>query len=213
MSTITHERQNPFPFISLAFRDHQVLGLRLDGEGFIYAPDVCRVLAIKDARHTLRRLREDEKRLVTRQELVENGGTLSPTVSKHWTHGLFLYEAGLYKLVMSSEKAEARAFKDWIAHEFLPILRQTGSYTLPGAEVQAAQDLLNRIGDPDALDLISRLAEKASRETRSRMEAEQQLAIVEVEKQHLFTQLHIAAPKVKVYDDWLADARRGACDL
>lgn len=42
-------------------------------------------------------------------------------------------EPGLYALVLSSRKPEAKAFKRWITHEVIPAIRKTGAYglTLP----------------------------------------------------------------------------------
>lgn len=38
-------------------------------------------------------------------------------------------EPGLYTLILSSRKPEARkAFKRWITHEVIPSIRKTGSY-------------------------------------------------------------------------------------
>ena len=41
-------------------------------------------------------------------------------------------EAGLYTLMLSSRKPEARAFGHWVTHEVLPTLRRSGVYRLPG---------------------------------------------------------------------------------
>ena len=35
-------------------------------------------------------------------------------------------ESGLYALVLSSRKPEAKAFKRWITHEVIPSIRKTG---------------------------------------------------------------------------------------
>ncbi len=37
-------------------------------------------------------------------------------------------EPGLYALVISSRKPEAKAFKRWITHEVIPSIRKTGGY-------------------------------------------------------------------------------------
>ncbi len=37
-------------------------------------------------------------------------------------------EPGLYALVLSSRKPEAKAFKRWITHEVIPSIRKTGGY-------------------------------------------------------------------------------------
>jgi anti-repressor protein len=37
-------------------------------------------------------------------------------------------EAGMYSLVLTSRKPEAKQFKRWITHEVLSSIRKTGSY-------------------------------------------------------------------------------------
>lgn len=39
-----------------------------------------------------------------------------------------LTESGLYKLIMRSDKQEAKAFQDWITKEVLPSIRKHGAY-------------------------------------------------------------------------------------
>jgi prophage antirepressor-like protein len=67
----------------------------------------------------------DEKRL------------LSKTGSSHTTRCLFVgnagrltvvSESGLYKLIMRSDKPQAKAFQDWVTKEVLPSIRKTGSF-------------------------------------------------------------------------------------
>lgn len=45
-------------------------------------------------------------------------------------------ESGLYKLVMRSNKPEARAFQDWVTREVLPAIRKDGGY-IKGEELVA----------------------------------------------------------------------------
>jgi anti-repressor protein len=57
-----------------------------------------------------------------------------------WGHGSarFHNESGLYSLVMTSRKPEAKRFKKWVTAEVLPTIRRTGSYvsrpTITGPE-------------------------------------------------------------------------------
>ncbi len=37
-------------------------------------------------------------------------------------------ESGLYKLIMRSDKPQAKPFQDWVTQEVLPSIRKTGSY-------------------------------------------------------------------------------------
>ena len=43
---------------------------------------------------------------------------------------LIVSEPGLYSLIGSSKKQEAKAFKRWVNHEVLPSIRKTGSYSI-----------------------------------------------------------------------------------
>lgn len=58
----------------------------------------------------------------TRQRLFGGAGVLS-----------LVSESGLYKLVMRSDKKEAKQFQEWVTREVLPSIRKTGTYTMPGA--------------------------------------------------------------------------------
>ena len=40
-------------------------------------------------------------------------------------------ESGLYTLVLSSRKPEAKKFKRWITHEVIPSIRKYGAYLTP----------------------------------------------------------------------------------
>jgi len=41
---------------------------------------------------------------------------------------LLITESGLYKLIMRSDKPEARKFQDWVTREVLPAIRKDGMY-------------------------------------------------------------------------------------
>ena len=40
-------------------------------------------------------------------------------------------EAGLYTLILSSRKPEARTFRRWITHDVIPSIRKHGAYIVP----------------------------------------------------------------------------------
>lgn len=101
-----------------------------DGDPWFVAVDVCRVLGLDQVSRALARLDNDEKTTLTISTgLIEQGlsdnvpGTLLNLVN----------EPGLYALILTSRKPEAKAFKRWVTHEVLPSIRKTGSYVLPGA--------------------------------------------------------------------------------
>lgn len=89
-----------------------------DNEPWFVAKDVCDCLSINDTSKAVSRLDNDEK-----------GTNLIPTLGGNqnlWT----VNEYGLYSLVMSSRKPEAKEFKRWVTHEVLPSIRKYGSYNM-----------------------------------------------------------------------------------
>lgn len=89
-----------------------------DNEPWFVAKDVCDCLDLSNSRKALSRLEDDEK-----------GVTLSDTLGGKQEMAT-VNEYGLYSLVLSSRKPEAKEFKRWITHEVLPSLRKYGTYSL-----------------------------------------------------------------------------------
>lgn len=79
------------------------------------AADVCKALEIKNATQAVDRLDEDEKAMLN---IGLRGGNTN-----------VVNEYGLYSLVLTSRKPEAKAFKRWITHEVIPAIRKTGAYS------------------------------------------------------------------------------------
>lgn len=113
------------------------------------ANDVCRALEIANSRDAVARLDEDEKNTV----VLTDGNRGNPNMA-------IINESGLYSLVLSSRKPEAKAFKRWITHEVLPSIRKHGMY--------AMDELLD---NPDiAIEALTRLKEE--REKRKALECD-----------------------------------------
>lgn len=89
-----------------------------DNEPWFVAKDVCDCLDLSNSRKALSRLEDDEK-----------GVTLSDTPGGKQEMAT-VNEYGLYSLVMSSRKPEAKEFKRWVTHEVLPSIRKYGSYSM-----------------------------------------------------------------------------------
>ena len=86
------------------------------------ANDVCALLDIGNARQALARLDDDEKGVITTDT---PGGKQVLAV---------VYESGLYNLIFTSRKDEAKAFRKWVTSEVLPAIRRTGQYRLKQRE-------------------------------------------------------------------------------
>ena len=93
----------------------QVRILEKDNELWFVAKDVCDCLEIKNTTDALKRLDNDER---SRFNLGRQGETN------------IVNEYGLYNLVLSSRKPEAKEFKRWITHDVIPQIRKTGTYSM-----------------------------------------------------------------------------------
>lgn len=92
----------------------------INGEPWFVAVDVCKALDIDNSRQALARLDEDEKNTV----ILNDGNRGNPNTA-------IVNEPGLYALVLSSRKPEAKAFKRWITHDVIPTIRKHGAYITP----------------------------------------------------------------------------------
>ena len=102
-----------------------------EGSSWFVATDICRALLITDTWGAVSRLDDDEKGTGL---ISTPGGPQQMTI---------INESGLYSLVLSSRKPEAKAFKRWITHEVIPAIRKTGGY-FAGEEIMSEEELLSR---------------------------------------------------------------------
>ncbi|QLB35745.1 BRO family protein [Acinetobacter baumannii] len=85
-----------------------------DGEIWFVLSDVCSVLEIGNPSDAARRLDNDEV-------------TLDNIEGNHRPTNL-VNESGLYSLVLTSRKPEAKQFKKWVTSDVLPSIRKNGGY-------------------------------------------------------------------------------------
>lgn len=94
----------------------KVRTIQINGETWWIAKDVCDILELENVSLTVARLDPDESRTHT---ISTPGGNQSV---------LIINESGLYHLLFSSEKPEAKKFRKWVTSEVLPEIRKTGGY-------------------------------------------------------------------------------------
>lgn len=125
---------------------HPLRVVTRDNGSWFIAVDICRALGLSD-KVVARTAAADEKGL---HPVLTPGGTQRLTV---------VSESGLYKLIMRSDKPEARRFQDWVTRDVLPTIRRTGSY-VAGEEKLADPSL--SIADLDRLNdqIVSLLRRK-----------------------------------------------------
>jgi prophage antirepressor-like protein len=81
---------------------------------------VCDILEYANSRDALsKHVDEDD---VAKRDTIDS---LGRTQQKN-----YLTESGLFSLILSSKKPEAKIFKRWVTKELLPTIRKTGSYSL-----------------------------------------------------------------------------------
>lgn len=121
------------------------------GENILFvAADVCRALGLSNPSRAVARLDADER---SNFKLGRQG------------EANVVNEYGLYSLVLTSRKPEAKTFKRWITHEVIPAIRKHGGY-LTNDKIEEV------LTDPDT---IIKLATSLKQERAKREEAEKQL--------------------------------------
>ena len=83
------------------------------GEPLFVLKDVCDALEIGNPSDVARRLDEDG---VDTIEVIDNRGVRQKTT--------VVNEAGLYEVIIRSDKPEAKAFRRWVTHEVLPSIHE-----------------------------------------------------------------------------------------
>lgn len=122
----------------------ELRSLRMNGEPWFVAADVCKALELEKTNRALSRLDDDEKGA---HSVSTPGGRQRMSI---------ISESGLYSLILGSRKPEARAFKRWITHEVIPSIRKHGAYMTDSlldaleAHPEAVPEYLNRLRSENA---------------------------------------------------------------
>lgn len=104
------------------FQQNEIRTTMINGEAWFVAKDVCDILEIRNTTQALAKLDEDERSMLN----IGRQGEMN-----------IVNEFGLYNLVLSSRKPEAKQFKRWITHEVIPSIRKTGGYQVPNDPMSA----------------------------------------------------------------------------
>ena len=121
----------------------------IDMEPWFIAKEVAIILGYDDTTRAINRNvdEEDQKLLSCNEckllfgnvvETIENtedfrgdiNSTPKSSININSQGMKFINESGLYSLIMSSKKPEAKVFKRWVTSEVLPSIRKTGSYNV-----------------------------------------------------------------------------------
>ncbi len=109
--------------IPLNFTGIMVRMVMIKGLPWWILSDLAKILSYRDAEHAKRLLR------------VKHWGTTLKGTPGIQPGMLIVNEAGLYRLMMRSDRPEAERFQDWITDDVLPEIRRTGTYDIRGKRV------------------------------------------------------------------------------
>jgi prophage antirepressor-like protein len=104
--------------LTFHFKDVSLNAIEIDGTPWFVLADVCRVLEISKHRDAASRLDDDERGSV----VVDTLGGPQETIT--------VSESGLYSLVLTSRKPQAKPFRKWVTTEVIPTIRKTGKYAI-----------------------------------------------------------------------------------
>jgi len=137
------------------YEDHTVRVVTIDGEPWFVLADLCKVLDLAKPSRVAMRIADDMKGA---HLMSTPGGDQEMTI---------VSEAGMYEVIIRSDKPEAAAFRRWVTSEVLPSIRKHVGYLTD----QKIEDIL------DNPDTIIQLATKLKSERAKRAALEKQAAI------------------------------------
>ncbi|PBC22352.1 BRO family protein [Mesorhizobium sp. WSM4311] len=127
----------------------------IDGNPWFVASDVSAPLGwtLDNLRYHLKsNLTADEKRVVAKRDGSLPTGSLFEG-NMAWV--TLISESGLYKLVMRSDKPQAKPFQDWVTKVVLAAIRKDGMYVVGEEKAPPPTHLLGRcIGRGQNLPLV-----------------------------------------------------------
>ena len=109
------------------FEGNNVRIVMIDGDPWFVAGDVCKVLGYANTSDAIAKHVDPEDKAS-----VSLGLRGSPPIT--------LNESGLYSLILTSHKPEAKRFKRWVTSEVLPSIRKHGMYAMPEVAREATED-------------------------------------------------------------------------
>ncbi|CUW11228.1 Bro-N domain-containing protein [Leuconostoc gasicomitatum] len=136
---------------SFEYENQKIRTIEVDHENWFVGKDVATVLGYKDTVNAIKtHVSMDDKR---GWQIATPSGTQEMVV---------INEPGIYAMIFGSQLDEAKKFKNWVTHEVLPALRQTGTYSLNGIQNNADSlaiydklvDLSDKAVAPDVKDQL-----------------------------------------------------------
>jgi len=139
-----------------------VLSAMKNEETWFIASDVCNVLELPNVTRAMERLDEDEKQII---KINFKGQLREVNV---------INESGLYALVITSEKPNAKTFRKWITSVVLPSIRKSGKYTTEKAQ-KRQQQMLDLTSEIEKIENDIDFHKRETRELSNKKDAKYKL--------------------------------------
>lgn len=103
----------------------------INGEPFFVGKDVADILGYKNTNDAI-------SKRVDSEDKTDGVAICDPMGREQYP--VLINESGLYSLIISSKKPEAKRFKRWITSEVIPSIRKHGAYLTPETFTKALRD-------------------------------------------------------------------------
>ena len=131
------------------YENAEIRTIELDGITWFVGKDVAGILGYEATRNAIAAHVDPEDKLTHQINAAGQNREM-----------ILINESGLYSLIMSSKKQNAKAFKRWVTSEVIPSIRRTGNYTLePKFKIPQTYPEALRLA-ADQYDEIERLESK-----------------------------------------------------
>ncbi|NNU59087.1 BRO-N domain-containing protein [Ochrobactrum soli] len=108
------------------FNSNEIRVVTIDDQPWFVAKDVCKVLELANPSYVTTRLEASQKASF---KLPFQRGSASTVITK----------GGLFSLILSSRKPEAKAFKLWVTDTVLPAIEKDGAYIMGEEKVASGE--------------------------------------------------------------------------
>ncbi|MEH2200219.1 BRO-N domain-containing protein [Nostoc sp.] len=125
------------------FESHEIRFVGTADSPWWVAADICKVLEIQNPTQAMDKLDDDERAMLSI-------GQFTKTISVNCVN-----ESGLYSLVLTSRKPQAKRFKKWLTSEVIPAIRKTGTYAVSSVAIAKHPTSLSLI-DTSELDALTK---------------------------------------------------------
>lgn len=110
-------------------KDTEISCVIVKGEPWFKAKEIAIVLGYVGTKKAVRTHVDEDDKIYYKDIDGTSHGYLNVPVGGTLSNAVFINESGLYSLILRSNKAEAKTFKQWVTNDILPQIRKTGVYS------------------------------------------------------------------------------------